>query len=54
MKHNNKIALSVGWKICCCYLVATLLRVGCSLHGQCKFAVVAMAKIERNLNIKRV
>jgi len=34
-KKNNKIALRVGWKICCWYLVVTSLRVRCSLSGQC-------------------
>ena len=42
IKHNNKIALSVGWKICCLYLAVTFLRVRCALYGQCRFAVVAM------------
>jgi len=33
VKHNNKVALRVGWKICCWYLVVTILRVLCSLYG---------------------
>jgi len=43
IKHNNKIALGFGWKICCWYLVVNFLRVRCSLYGQCRFAVVAIA-----------
>jgi len=43
IKHKNKIALRVGWKICCWYLVVIFLRVRCSFYGQCRFAVVAMA-----------
>jgi len=43
IKCNNKIALRVGWKICCWYLVVIVLRVRCSLYSQCTFAVVAMA-----------
>jgi len=42
IKHNNKIALCLGWKICSWYLVVTFMRVRCSLYGQCRFAVVAM------------
>jgi len=40
---RDKIALRVGWKICYWQLVVTFLRVICSLYGQCRFAVVAMA-----------
>jgi len=29
IKHNNKIALRAGWKICCRYLVVTFLRLSC-------------------------
>jgi len=43
IKRNNKIALRAGWKICCWYLVVTLLRMRCSLYGQWRFAVMAMA-----------
>jgi len=43
MKHNNIIALRVGWKICCWYLVVTFLRVRFSLCGQCGLVVVAVA-----------
>jgi len=32
----NKIALPIGWKICCWYLAVTVLRVRCSLYGQCR------------------
>jgi hypothetical protein len=43
-KHTNKIALRVGWKICCWYLaVVTLWRARRCLYGQCTFAVEAMA-----------
>jgi len=31
IKYNNKIALRVGWKICCWYLVVNFLKVRCSL-----------------------
>jgi hypothetical protein len=41
IKHDDKMALRVGWKICS-YLVVTFLRVRCSLYGQCRFTMVAM------------
>ena len=36
VKHNNKISLRVGWKICCWYLVVTFLRMKCSLKLKLK------------------
>jgi len=43
IKYNNEIALRVGWKISCWYLVVNVLSVRCSLYVQRRFAVVAMA-----------
>jgi hypothetical protein len=45
IKHNSKMALHVGWKICCWYPVVTFLKVRCSLNGQYSFAMVARTPI---------